>query len=471
MSWLRRRWPLIAVATAATTAVAVPLGLTSGNGSIDVFVGSTPTVTGETANLWVEPSAGACTRRSTPVAYASSATGTDSRCGSFDTAYQAASAGDQVLVKAGSYSAQELEVKASAAAPNVVIQTASGETVTFTSLITDGADYATIRGPMSGNEIRGSRCLDANFTGDSTCKESVDDVFDRITLSQNFTDNKAVDCMGGCVGTQFLNDDICCTHIEKIFNVDNWFGNSQSRDMTIKNTAIHSVTVPVCPGGVGCPVGDDVHSTCMWMLGAQNLLIDGLHVYGCKSGSGDIEFSANGDALVPGNITIQNSIFEQSVNDDGTNVGSLASFDPSPAWIGTNLLQNNIFEGPSSGWPEAPAGSTVTYRNNMGAGPPCTGTGVTTTFNRWSNQNCGGTNTQDTSVYTSSRYVGAPVGAAQNANTQAASLLKGNWRWANCSQPGVDAGTSTGAPTLDFDAHTRPFNSVFDQGPFECGAT
>lgn len=432
---------------------------------VNVFIGS-PTIptlsVTPVANLWVDSTGGTCTRQSTAAAYVDAAA-----CSSFNAAYQAATAGDQVYVKAGAYSTQTLAVKASATIPNVVIQTTPSETVTFTSLVTDGADYVTVKGPMSGNQIRGSKCGDANFTGDPVCKESVNDVFDGITLSQNYTNAKAVDCMGGCVGTTFRNFDICCTNIEKIVNFDNWFGNSQSRDIVMEYGSVHSQTVPVCTGtaGGGCPAGDDVHTECIWGLGVHPFVLRGVHLYGCKSGSGDLTFSANGDAEVPGDITIENSIFEIALDDNGSQVASLWSLDPSTAWQGTNVIRNNLFEGGGSA-PSAPAsGTTVTWTNNLGAGPGCSS--GTQSFNRWTNNNCGGTNTLDASALTSSRYVAAPV-AGRDANSQADAALNGDWHWSSCAQTGVDAGTSTGAAPADFDGVTRPRNSLFDQGPFEC---
>lgn len=73
MSWLRRRWPWVAAA-AATTAVAVPLGLTSGTGKVDVYVGSTPT-------------AGTCTSSTPSVCGFPDATNTGVPSGTTLTAY------------------------------------------------------------------------------------------------------------------------------------------------------------------------------------------------------------------------------------------------------------------------------------------------------------------------------------------------------------------------------------------------
>jgi hypothetical protein len=53
------------------------------------------------AHLWVDTSGGTCARSSTPAEYADAAA-----CGSFSAAYSAASGGDTVRVKAGTYAPQ-----------------------------------------------------------------------------------------------------------------------------------------------------------------------------------------------------------------------------------------------------------------------------------------------------------------------------------------------------------------------------
>lgn len=108
------------------------LGISQGGGSIDVFVGSTPTPSGTpvpTANLWIEPSAGACTRQSTAVTYAASSS-PDARCGALSTACTAANGGDTVLIKAGTYTTTWAGCT-SAKTPQVTFRAASGELVTL----------------------------------------------------------------------------------------------------------------------------------------------------------------------------------------------------------------------------------------------------------------------------------------------------------------------------------------------------
>lgn len=96
--------------------IGVPMGLTSGGGSVDVFVGSTPTPTATptgtptatptatpftTANEWVDSNGGTCTRQGTAGAYSDAGA-----CGTVDAAWDASTAGDRICIKAGTYGTQ-----------------------------------------------------------------------------------------------------------------------------------------------------------------------------------------------------------------------------------------------------------------------------------------------------------------------------------------------------------------------------
>ncbi len=61
-----------------------------------------------TANLWMDTNGGTCTRNATPAAYSDAAA-----CSSMDAAYQAASGGDTIRMKAGSYGGESIQRKVS----------------------------------------------------------------------------------------------------------------------------------------------------------------------------------------------------------------------------------------------------------------------------------------------------------------------------------------------------------------------
>ena len=91
----------------------------------DDFVVGTPT-------LWIDLDGGDCVRS---VAYDD-----EDACDSLDEAYQEAEDGDQVLIKAGDYPAQETAADNTALTEQLSVAAAPGETVTFEHLETHG-DY------------------------------------------------------------------------------------------------------------------------------------------------------------------------------------------------------------------------------------------------------------------------------------------------------------------------------------------
>jgi hypothetical protein len=142
--------------------VLVVAGVLIGGGSYVIGDG------GATANLWVDTTGGTCTRSASPAAYSDAAA-----CATFDAAYDAASGGDSVMVKAGSYDPQGITgTKASL----VTILPATGETVTVggwahlgtTATYVEGTSYTLdlVGGDTTGNFPSTTSCPD---TGAGTC--------------------------------------------------------------------------------------------------------------------------------------------------------------------------------------------------------------------------------------------------------------------------------------------------------------
>jgi len=103
--------------------------------------------TTDTANLWVDSSGGSCVRSVTPAVYSDA-----QACGSFSDAYQAAQAGDLVLVKGGNYSNQAINNPTAKTGTNpVTFQAATGEMVSLSGLGVDGASYINLTGFTTTN--------------------------------------------------------------------------------------------------------------------------------------------------------------------------------------------------------------------------------------------------------------------------------------------------------------------------------
>jgi hypothetical protein len=129
--------------------------------------GQPPPARNGTANLWVDTNGGACTRLAAPAPYADSAA-----CGTFDSAYQAASPGDTIVIRGGSYGSQRIRDRSnlSLGSKAIVFHPAAGQDVTVTGsvqiyahdLVFDGGDTVGVNEP---NRI--------TITGESDSEESL----------------------------------------------------------------------------------------------------------------------------------------------------------------------------------------------------------------------------------------------------------------------------------------------------------
>jgi chitodextrinase/uncharacterized membrane protein YgcG len=121
-----------------------------------------------TANLWVDTNGGSCTRQATAGAYADA-----QACATLNAAYQAAGAGDVILVRGGTYSSQTISDRTNLALGSAAItmHPAPGETVTMNSLQIYAHDFVLDGGDAVGvNEtdrfvLRGERPPDEEALG------------------------------------------------------------------------------------------------------------------------------------------------------------------------------------------------------------------------------------------------------------------------------------------------------------------
>lgn len=178
----------------AFTGLSCGTSYTVGVAAYDVFgdVSSTATVLQTTAacaapppgtaNLWVDGGTGLCSRSATPVAYDAS-----TACGTFNAAYQAASQGDLVLVRDGTYGAQSFSTKATSGWTQPVTFEAAnplGATIQLTGTSGTTLDL----GAADWIEIKGFDILSSS-TGISgaaiTASSSTTDTSTNVTIADN----------------------------------------------------------------------------------------------------------------------------------------------------------------------------------------------------------------------------------------------------------------------------------------------
>lgn len=215
------------------------------------------------ANLWVDTNGGTCTRSSSAMEYSDAAA-----CATFDAAYQAASSGDTVLVRAGTYSFQTINVASPNKTSTVVIQAVEGATVDVAGARINGADYVTLQdlvntqsqSPFSMNDDGAGNDPDNN-----TFKDLQGPWFDILGGSNNTVSggdygdcvaDASNSCTGRLTGDGQMIDGVTIHNItssnETVFHPDGTFVRGCTscviRNSTYYNNQITNIRIQNCCG-------------------------------------------------------------------------------------------------------------------------------------------------------------------------------------------------------------------------------
>lgn len=347
---------------AAATGVTVGFMMTMGAGPT-----APPTQQAQgTANLWIDTNGGTCTRQSSPAAYNNAAA-----CSGPDTAYAAASPGDLILWKAGSYTVTtEIENRA-IGSTDVVIQPAPGESVTVTGylvikthdLIIHGGDTLdsdeTNRITVSRTSLTDSNSTfglqtpgggDSGFedvTGDSLWFTS-DDVFFR------YSELGPLDACSGTVGTPH-DGVIDMVASETVLGV------------TFKGNYLHGLTNDSCPG-------DDEHADLMDIrFGQSTISHNNMEECSDQCIFNSAEQQADADLMV--NLNIENNWIGNAssinVQCDGecevnyNTFGPGADYRAGPSFSSTMTLKANVFMSSQTCGNIGPGGGSATLTYNV----------------------------------------------------------------------------------------------------------
>lgn len=389
------------------------------------------------ANLWVDTNGGTCTRQATLQQYVDAAA-----CASFSAAYAAASGGDIIRVKAGTYASQSAggsktpapqiiaetgtvidtgtahhvnalsfsgsvvvdNVNVGGLAPTVGFYSGSGSTwQNSTFLASPGPTYRACGAPYNDNEpiqIYGDLATVSNST------------LRNIVIEQQ----KGADAAGNNCKDGFGNPDVY--HLEMI-----------RIDKDVNGVLLDRVTVGKC--------------------------IDGTGFVGC--GSGQIFITTDQPTSPdPSNITIQNSVFLQGIS---YHIQTHANWTP----IVNFVVAYNSFttSEPLAVDTGIQSFTTSKFIGNLGTRPQNCYSGVTYTKNVWQwslNTPCG----TDTRV-TGPNYSTSALGFDANGRLTAGS-------------PAINAAEAAGYCTstlgsVDRDGNARPVSTACDAGAFEYDGT
>lgn len=370
----------------------------------------------ETAHLWVG-AAGTCTRSATPAAY-----NAGTACSSVSAAYTAANASanaSTVLIKGGTYGAQNL-IGNRSSSNLITIDEATGETATFTGLITfgdgntpNGPDYIILQN-VTGAEFGSGTCPDCRY-GIFIRAGSSHITVNAVTAGMvqihgstyiSVTNSNLGPCRARTDSTSSTsqNEDGCS------FNKVDWFG-ARPQYITYENNILHDYDMTAscfstANGGTNTAGQPDCHWRPFWCIGCNELVFRGNVVRDSKEGPA---LANTGDGGTTGgtNILIENNFFGPGINHGGgsgtwggRNYGNNGGMEI--GWCNTNqgvlaydgLIYRFNSHAPNSGFwiHEAGAGSLcnddelsdISAYGNIGARSPCR-TPVTYAYNVYPN--------------------------------------------------------------------------------------
>jgi hypothetical protein len=385
------------------------------------------------ANLWVDTNGGTCTRSATPVAYNDSVA-----CGSFDAAWDAASAGDTIRVKAATYPAQIVD----------------GNKTSETKIIgEDGTRVAGVAACAQAFGSDGAFCANADFM-----------TLENVTIDALNNQNVSSGSQINASNVTYHNVNIFGDYVSISIDGPNftWQHGSHGQDgidgkpRTCEFSAGEPVWIfaanatlddirfnpkKIQPGGVNNYCGADVTphlETIRTESGAINTTIkNSWFVAGSDAGSGHI-FTSTG---APG-LKLINNVFEP-VNGSYSIQAASSACDWTVAY---NTFEQGVVLG---------CQSSSTWVGNLGVSfPGCEGTH---TKNVW----------QDTGTCGTDTFIGSQsLGIGSGGH-----LIDGS--------PAIDAAETAGATdycthslgALDFEGEIRPSGAACDAGADEFGSS
>lgn len=305
------------------------------------------------ANLWVDSSGGTCTR----VAGSGGAYADASACGSLNAAYAAASAGDRILIKSGSYGSETIANR-SLPGSRVTIESADGETVSFTDIVWQ-ADLVNLNGPIK------FRTLNIGDLTDPAPVRTNDVTFDNIEVDHQDSTSPTRRAM--MIGA---TDDVTVSN----FNIHNTMagsviGEDSNLVQTLGGTDIYNTDLIFDTGRFhdnDTPTTTAAHNECMYVVDVSPFTVRNVDFESCTYYGIFLTDFNNGGVETGDSMTIENNVFRQGKTEGGSGyfwgIGVHPQIDETPF---TNaVIRNNTFEhGLALGFTGTASNASV--RNNI----------------------------------------------------------------------------------------------------------
>jgi Fibronectin type III domain len=240
-----------------------------------------------TANVWIDPSGGSCTRKATAAPYSDS-----QACGSLQAAYTAAAANDTVSIADGTYGNQGLG--------------GGTKAVTFRAAGPGRPSFGQIVSAASNITVRGILIQDRGSSFNGPCTDPDNAVLYPCGANQTF-DNVVVDGLndGGDHGIRGVGRGFKLRN-SVVRNILNQKGfEAGADDMLIENTLWHHITVS----------NADVHNECMYVNGGDRSVYRGNRFIGCPTMA--LFFTNSSDGSAYRDVIVENNVFGHTLDDDG----------------------------------------------------------------------------------------------------------------------------------------------------------
>lgn len=398
---------------------------------------------GPTANLWVDSSGGTCTRQATPSTYVDS-----QACDTFDAAWDAASAGDTIRVKNGSYGIQHI----------------SGDKTSETFIIGESKSGVVVSGPDQD-------CYSAFGVSTEFCAEANHMTLEDVTINAGTNQNRAV-------GSLIVADDVTYRNVDVLGDFPDIYindgGNGGNRFHWDGGTWGNPN-----PPARGCGANGFAGGEPVWVDGADDVTIESVtfnkqtvlltgacappnngHLEFLRLEDNTDNFTLRNNIYMPGSDSGSGYIFMSvNTNNNMKIIGNLFADNGGSTWAQVSnpcdwTIAYNTFD-PSGDDGAVFACDTITWVGNLGPASAYPGCFGTHTKNVWGGSGSCGTDT----------FVGTTgLGVDSSGHLQAGSLAID----AGEANTASDLCTSiSGLDSLDFEGDTRPQGAACDAGADE----
>ena len=403
-----------------------------------------------TANLWVDTNGGTCTRQATPAVYSDSAA-----CSTFQVAYAAATLGDTVRVRSGSYSAQTMNYIAALGTEvdeSNVAFVADGS-VTVPSFLAYGVRHITLDGfTFSGSVIL--ECETSGVPAGAEGRHPVDVTVQNSTMT--FTRSENVSLMtidGNTIGPS--------SSVMKV-GASGDTGNANCTDeppenITFSDNDIHDFREASAAS----------HMECLFVEGVQGLTIVRNTFRGCSVFDIFFKQQLAAGAFGMSNITVCNNFLGHPVASAFRTAGTDAmsfSGGSSTVYSNLNVCFNSMY-------------GDLLLRNDLGV--TFTSTTITGNIMRTKSNSCSAATWLD-NMYLNTISDECPNDVADGIGTAVWTDVETQGEIdSSTSDPTIDyhlvnasspiSATTTATTAQDFDAQSRPLGTDEDVGADERG--